>query len=228
MFSSHQSILFSYSWLMRMMATSSTVFIFSGWSHIRSNCHFVVWQADILQSIFNYAHIGMITMQHFLQFSDSIHLQVSTNMPIGLLGLLICVSHEMQLNELQFHLWKWKSASNFVIALALNLECGVISLVGQVVLYSEGDHLECRIVLISRLFLKCLPVAVFSSSSLFRISVGSSMSGRLTIQFEQLIPGGSFSHFCALQCEARICYPFNGHLVIACIICGSIILETCI
>ena len=35
-----------------------------------------------------------------------------------------------------------------MIALALNLECGVKSLVGQVFLCSAGGHLECSIVLI--------------------------------------------------------------------------------
>ena len=35
-----------------------------------------------------------------------------------------------------------------MIILALNLECGVKSLIGQVVLCSEGGHLECSIILI--------------------------------------------------------------------------------
>ena len=35
-----------------------------------------------------------------------------------------------------------------MITLTLNLECGVKSLVDQVVLCSIGGHLECRIVLI--------------------------------------------------------------------------------
>ena len=42
-----------------------------------------------------------ITMEDFSQFiSDDVHLQVSTNMPVALSGLLICISHEVYLNDL--------------------------------------------------------------------------------------------------------------------------------
>ena len=71
-------------------------------------------------------------MEHFLKFSDYVLWQISTNMPVPLLGL-ICISHDVHLKEVGILLWKW--SSNFVIALALNLECGVKSLVGQVVLF---------------------------------------------------------------------------------------------
>ena len=54
---------------------------------------------------------------------------VSTNMPVPLLGLLICVSCLDSPLEVEV-------SSNFVIALDLNLECGVKSWVGQVVLCS--------------------------------------------------------------------------------------------
>ena len=91
------------------------------------NCFIVVWHVDILKSIFKYAHIGMIMMEHFLQFSDYVHWQVFTNMRVLLLGLLICISHEVHLKELWILLWKWKQSSKFMVALALNLECGVKS-----------------------------------------------------------------------------------------------------
>ena len=37
-------------------------------------------------------------IEHFLQFCDNIHWQVSTNMPVPLLDLLICISHKIHLN----------------------------------------------------------------------------------------------------------------------------------
>ena len=88
-------------------------FMFSGWFHVCSNCFFVVSKVDIFKSIFKYAHIAMIMMDHFLQFSDNVHWQVSTNMPVPLLGLLICISHEVHLTELWILLWKWKQSFNF-------------------------------------------------------------------------------------------------------------------
>ena len=39
-------------------------------------------------------------MEHFLQLSDYVHWQVFTNMPVLLLGLLICISHEVHLGTL--------------------------------------------------------------------------------------------------------------------------------
>ena len=68
-------------------------------------------------------------------------------MPVPLLGFLICFSHEVHLKELWILLWKWKLSSNFVIVLALNLECAVNSLVDQIVFCSKGGHLEYSIVL---------------------------------------------------------------------------------
>ena len=38
-------------------------------------------------------------MEHFLPFSDYVHWQVYTNIPVPLLGLLICISHEVHLKE---------------------------------------------------------------------------------------------------------------------------------
>ena len=121
------------------------------------------------------------------------------------------------MKELWILLLKWKKSFNFVIVLALNLECGVKSLIGQVVLCSKKVIWNAELYS-WRLFLNYLQVAGFSSSGLLWISGGSSMSGRLTFSLEQQGPGVSFFHFCALQCWL---------LVIYCIICGSIILELC-
>ena len=68
-------------------------------------------------------------------------------MPVPLLGLLICISHKYTEGTLDPHL-EVEVVLQFMIALALNLECGVISLVGQVVLCSKEGHLECSIILL--------------------------------------------------------------------------------
>ena len=51
------------------------------------------------------------------------------------------------------------------------------------------------------------------------------MSDRLFFSLEQQGPGCTFSHFCALLL-VHLSHPSNGLLVIFCIICGSIIMET--
>ena len=57
-------------------------------------------------AIFSSAYLNMLNRhdfnKHFLQFSDYVHIKASTNMSSSLLGLFLCISHEIHLKELCF------------------------------------------------------------------------------------------------------------------------------